>query len=97
MKNEEVRTYKEFSVEGDGECDVGEGEIRREAEEGDGRGRDPCAAGKAVTEARRERDEIGGGGSRSDRKRKGDEACEGDLPLISHCVGRHHCQCSRHF
>lgn len=90
------RTDEECGVEGDGEGDVGEGEIGGEAEEGGGGGgSDPGAAGRAVAEARREREEIGGGGS--DGRGKGDEACETDLPLVSHCVGRHHRQSSRHF
>lgn len=31
-------TYEEFGIEGDGECNVGEGQIGGEAEEGDGGG-----------------------------------------------------------
>jgi len=71
------------------------GEVRGEAEEGDGGGGDPGAAGREGAEARRERNEIGRGSS---KRRKGDEASEGYLPLVSHFPRLfHHCQCARHF
>jgi len=69
--------------------------VRGEAEEGDGGGGDPAAAGREVAEARRERNEIGRGRERG----IGDEASEAYLPLVSHLLHRllNHCHGARHF
>jgi hypothetical protein len=56
-----VRSYEEFGVEGNGENHIGKREIGGESKESGGRRRDPGAARRTVTEAMRERMEIGGG------------------------------------
>ena len=99
---EEWGTDEEVGVEGDGEDDVGEGEVGQEAEEGDWRGGDPVAAGRAAAEARREREETGGGW-RSGGGGIGDEAREADLPLVCggcwvlNGIAGYHGQRARHF
>jgi hypothetical protein len=55
-----VRSYEEFGVEGNGENHIGKREIGGESKESGGRRRDPGAARRTVTEAMRERMEIGG-------------------------------------
>lgn len=69
--------------------------MRGEAEEGDGGGGDPGAAGREVAEARRERNEIGRGREGG----IGDEASKAYLPLVSHLLHRllNHCHGARHF
>lgn len=52
--------FEEFSVEGNGENDVGEVEIGGESEESGGGGGDPCATWRTVTDANREGVKIGG-------------------------------------
>lgn len=78
----EWRTHEDSAVRADGNNGIGVREIvDEEAEESNGRWRDPIASGTTIPEAKRKRNKIGA--RRGGFHRIGEEASEVDLPFLS--------------